>query len=94
MKQIYEGTPKERALQAAKKNELKTRLDYFAVYYLPEEHYCGVTNNPEKRMIVHKNKGMNVEGWRVLSCHDTLVEARHQENLFHSVLCMEGISLH
>ena len=90
----YSGTLKERMAKAAKKLHNKTLLDYYVVYYIPDEHYCGITNNPKKRMIVHKSKGMNVEGWRVLSCHDTLIEARHQENLFHSVLGMEGISLH
>ena len=76
-----------------KKHYDKTLLDYYVVYYLPKEHYCGVTNNPERRMTVHKSYGNDPEGWRVLSCHDTLLEARHQENLFHSVLGIEGMSL-
>ena len=70
-----------------------TMLDHHIIYYLPEEHYCGVTSNPARRMATHRYHGNNIEGWRVLACYDTLLEARHHENLFHSVLGMEGMSL-
>ena len=79
---------------ATKARRLRNKLDYFVVYYIPNEHYCGVTSNPQARMASHKHKGMDIEGWRVLSCHDTFIEARHQENLFHSMMGMNGIDLH
>ena len=75
------------------KKHYSKKLDgYYSVYYLPEEHYCGVTNCVEIRIKDHEKSGKNTEGWKVLYCSPDYNVARHHENLFHSLLGMEGIS--
>ena len=70
------------------------KLDHYIVYYLPEEHYCGITENPHKRMILHRSRGLDTEGWRVLYASEDLADARNHENLFHSILMVGGMALH
>ena len=94
----------ERHLKAKKRyyKKHKKRLDatrkekrdsgYYTVYYLPNEHYCGVTSmSPEFRMAFHKHKGKNTNDWRVLYCSIDKKEAYYHESLFHGVLGMEGL---
>ena len=68
-----------------------TKLNYYVVYYLPNENYCGITTNPESRMREHKARGKNVEGWKVLYTSADVKEAYYHESLFHGVLGMEGL---
>ena len=75
----------------AKKNRMKHRMDHYAVYYLPEENYVGLTNRMEQRIKEHNRQGKNVENWRVLYCSEDKKEAAYHEALYHSVLGMEGL---
>ena len=69
------------------------RLGYYMVYYLPEEHYIGITNQPKQRMADHKHHGgRNTEGWRVMYCTESKYEARLVENRYHD-LGFNGLSL-
>ena len=68
------------------------KIDHYIVYYLPEEHYVGITNHPKDRMSNHRRGGKNINGWRVLYATECRTDARHHENLFHSVLMCNGIS--
>ena len=73
----------------------KRTANVYTVYYIPEEHYCGITKmKPEKRLAHHKYEGRNIEGWRVLFCSEDKAEAYHHEALFHSVLGMNGLIQH
>lgn len=68
-------------------------LDYYMVYYLPEEHYVGITNQPKQRMSDHaSHHGRNIEGWKVLYCCKDKYEARIIENRFHDI-GFNGLSL-
>ena len=40
--------------------------DIYYVYYLPEHHYIGVTNNPSHRMKNHRINGKLTEGFELL----------------------------
>ena len=66
------------------------KLDHYIVYYLPEENYCGVTNNPTNRIKRHKTQGNNPTGWRVLATTETLEEALTIEKKYHTELGMNG----
>ena len=66
-----------------KKYNNKRILDHYIVYYLPEHHYCGVTNSPIRRFSQHRADGNTTDNFRVLACADTLLEARAIEMEFH-----------
>jgi len=69
------------------------RLDYYMVYYLPKEHYIGITNQPKQRMGDHKcHHGRDTTGWRVMFCSESKYEARLVENRYHD-LGFNGLSL-
>lgn len=79
---------------------IEHKADYFHrklhyVYYLPEEHYVGVTSqvNPYCRINKHQFLGFNVKGWTILNVFETREEARHLENMFHSYMGCNGINL-
>lgn len=84
---------KEHLKKYRKELDEKQKLDHYIVYYLPNEHYCGVTNQPHKRMHNHKREGKNIENWRVLYTSTDRKTAHYYEAMFHSVLAMEGVSL-
>ena len=63
------------------------RDDFYTMYYLPEEHYIGITNYPKKRMQLHKHtQRNNTEGWEVVYTFKTKREALDMERKFHDVL--------
>ena len=65
------------------------------VYYLPEEHYVGVSSqiNPRFRIYKQRQLGMNTDGYKILKGFKTREDARHYENLWHSWLGANGINL-
>ena len=65
------------------------------VYYLPKEHYIGVTSQKyvSTRVNNHRQSGLDTEGYRTLSVHKTREEARHRENLWHSWLGCNGMDV-
>ena len=67
-------------------------LDYYIVYYIPNEHYVGITNQPKARMKHHEKSGKNIEDWRVLFCTHDRHEARLIENRFHDI-GFEGLNI-
>ena len=70
------------------------RKNGYWVYYLPDYHYCGTTDDIKQRMYLHKQQGRTtaVENHRVLyHCHDRK-EAAYKEAMFQSVLAMEGLN--
>ena len=65
----------------------------YYVYYLPEEHYAGITFMLSDRMVTHRQHGMNTEGCKILAEYKDKAEARHHENLLHSWMGMNGINM-
>lgn len=65
------------------------------VYYLPNEHYIGITSQlkPEARINKHRFLGMNCNDWIILREFTSREAARHYENLWHSYLGANGINL-
>lgn len=67
------------------------KLDHYVVYYLPKEHYCGITNNPVFRMHDHKKNGKDTTDWMVLFTAESRKTAAYYEALFQSTLAIEGL---
>ena len=68
----------------------------YLIYYLPNEHYIGVTKERSiyNRMSQHKAKGNNIDGWRVLYASENRAEAYHHEAMYHGVLGFNGLNYH
>jgi hypothetical protein len=66
---------------------------YYYVYYLPEEHYCGITNSLVNRMIDHRKKGKNTDNYRILYSSKDKKDACYHEALFQSTLAIEGLAI-
>ena len=88
----YQSNPeyKKRKSEYNKERYENNTLDHYIVYYLPKENYCGVTNNPRKRMSTHKAEGNDTNNWRVLATAKTREEALTIENKYHKELGMNG----
>ena len=56
---------------------------YYHVYYLPEEHYVGMTDCLSKRLTGHKNAGRIIEGVETIARFERAVDARWFEAMFH-----------
>lgn len=54
----------------------------YVVYYLPKEHYVGMTNNFEHRLNMHK-RDKDVTDARILQAFETAVEAHLYETQWH-----------
>ena len=63
---------------------------FYTLYYLPREHYVGVTNYPSKRMTNHRCNGKDTEGYRSLYTFKTKREALDLELKFHKELGFRG----
>lgn len=63
------------------KRRRKSGLTY--LYYLPEEHYVGITNDVYPRMALHKNAGNITEGYEIIAEYNHRVEAHLDETILH-----------
>lgn len=66
-------------------NYLKKCDGYFYVYYLPEEHYVGMTNNLYHRMRTHRLQGRHVKDVEILARFIRQVDAHLFETKLHSM---------
>ena len=57
----------------------------FAVYYLPEEHYVGMTECIDSMMRVHKNRGKHTLDVELVAKFETKREALACESYMHSI---------
>mgnify|MGYP003651261529 CR=1 FL=1 len=65
------------------------KLSYYIVYALPNYRnnnkvYCGMTQNPYRRMIKHNQDNNNTEGWFILDVCKTKREALNLERAYHN----------
>lgn len=72
---------KRREISAKKKKD----QDGWIVYYLPEEHYVGITSNLYRRMSNHKNEGRSVIDVEIVSKHKTPEMAALMEAYLHTI---------
>ena len=74
---------KERKRQ--KQKYLQQLTGYFYLYYLPEEHYVGITNNMYVRMKHHKYKNKYIEDVEIIAKFERQVDAHLYETKLHSM---------
>jgi hypothetical protein len=55
----------------------------YSVYYIPEEHYVGMSRNVIARISKHKHLGKIVDGWEVLMCFENPIRAHLMETQLH-----------
>jgi predicted GIY-YIG superfamily endonuclease len=68
--------------------------DFYTLYYLPEEHYIGVTCRPKMRMKKHRTEGNRItKGYEVVSIFNTKKEALDTERFMHDYLDYNGKNL-
>ena len=60
------------------------KLGYYVVYHLPNEHYCGVTQNTYHRMLDHKHRGNDTTDWVVIHKCETKAGALAIEAQYHA----------
>jgi hypothetical protein len=68
-----------------KEKYLQSLDGYFYVYYLPEEHYIGMTNNIHRRIKHHDFSGKIVDGYEVLARFKRQVDAHLFETRLHAM---------
>ena len=56
---------------------------YWTVYYLPEEHYVGITNCVHERMNEHKFKGKIINNYEIIGKYKHPAAALMVEAAFH-----------
>ena len=59
--------------------------EFYTIYYLKEEHYVGVTNQPKIRMQNQKRNGKHVLDYEVVTTVKTKREALDIESLLHKL---------
>ena len=55
------------------------------LYYIPEEHYVGITNDLETRMSRHKFNGKITDGYEVIGTFKNLMQAHLYETFLHCI---------
>jgi len=61
------------------------RNDFYTLYYLPEDHYIGITTQPSIRMRNHKSQGRHILGYEVVAAFKTKREALATERYLHNI---------
>jgi len=60
--------------------------DHYTVYYLPEEHYAGMTSRLTHRLNFHKNNyNRHIENVEIVGKYETKAEATRVEAALHSM---------
>ena len=69
---------------AQKQRDRRSKMMTTWVYYLPEEHYIGITNNITTRMWQHANNESHcIKDFEVLCGFERRVDAHYLETLLH-----------
>jgi hypothetical protein len=61
----------------------KRKDNCFLVYYLPEEHYIGFTQNKSRRFSQHRANGKCTDGYEIVAMFDNPFDAIILEAEFH-----------
>ena len=62
---------------------LKEKINGFALYYLPEEHYVGFTNNIKSRLRTHKAKGRFTKNYEIIGVYSCPIYTHLLETRLH-----------
>jgi len=82
-KSYYSGS-KVRLSESNKRYRLNNELlNGYALYYLPEEHYVGFTNNIKARLRSHKNKNRITFGYEIIGVYKCPIYTHLLETRLH-----------
>ena len=76
---------KEKLKLSSKAYRDKNTDSFYTLYYLPEEHYIGVTNQPKLRFNLHKCLGKHTLDIEVVCTFSNKQQALLCERLLHSI---------
>jgi hypothetical protein len=78
---------KNKELLSVKKKTYRESLkdDFYTMYYIPQHHYIGITNQPIIRIRNHSSVGRITTGYEVVSTFETKREALDAEKYMHSI---------
>jgi len=83
-KRVNESYTRPRCKSCERVDRSKKEKDGFtSVYYLPEEHYVGMTGRVKKRMQQHQSAGKNVKNYKILRVFDNEIKAHLYETQLH-----------
>jgi hypothetical protein len=57
----------------------------YSVYYIPEEHYVGMSKNVEIRIQKHSALGKITDGWEVIQSFENPIRAHLMETQLHLI---------
>lgn len=57
----------------------------YSVYYIPEEHYIGMSRNVVARITKHRHLGKITDGWEVIQSFEDPIRAHLMETQFHLI---------
>tara|TARA_R110002072_G_scaffold301120_1_gene480063 strand:+ start:488 stop:937 length:450 start_codon:yes stop_codon:yes gene_type:complete len=89
-KKAYYNANQEKIRARVKAQRATLVDDFYTMYYIPQHHYIGVTNQPKRRLSAHREVGKDTEGWEVVYTFKTKREALDMERKFHDVLGYNG----
>jgi len=78
---------KNKELLSIKKKAYRESLkdEFYTMYYIPQHHYIGITNQPIIRLRNHSTVGRIITDWEVISTFKTKREALDAEKYMHSI---------
>lgn len=79
----YKSTCKVCTVEALELWRLSKKDGHHSVYYLPEEHYVGMTDCMYSRMRAHGRDGKITEGYEVMATFERSVDAHWFETMCH-----------
>ena len=68
-----------------KANYESSKDSYHTLYYLPEEHYIGVSCRPSGRVRDHRVRGKLIDNWESVATFKTKRDALDAEAYMHSI---------
>ena len=74
---------KEKSYSKAYRESRKDGM--YTLYYLPEEHYIGITTSMHNRMHVHKSQGNHSADVEIVAKFDNKREALNTERYMHNI---------
>lgn len=81
----YYNDNREEVIRRTSEYNMSKKDGYTYVYYLPEEHYVGITNNAYRRMIQHESEGMFTNNHEILGVYKCELDAIVAEARMHSI---------
>jgi hypothetical protein len=79
----YHNNNKVKVSEYHKSYRKKTKVNGFALYYLPEEHYVGFTNHLKSRLNKHNYQGKIIEGYEVIGLYSCPIYTHLLETRLH-----------